>query len=408
MASLSDVSRYLRQRRAIGKPITAADRSAAWNAYFDTEATKSLSRSRLSLDRRKTDIYEKNAADELAMRREAYEDQADAAKIQGYTQVGILGSMAYDKFGGTGLGGKALSGIKSLFGGGTSAAPVSTMGVSGASIPAADVAALSNVGAQGAAVTSLAPTTTMGVSGASIPAADSAALSSTAGGGAGGMGALGVGAGIATAVAADELFARNLAGTMDDPQKAWEMNTRGLRYGGASPGQTALLEKVLGEKGTDILDKITDPTGLIGKVEEKVGKYIAPTIPKFLGGGGSTGNSTVDFLLNPLGTWLCTETKKQVGFTKDEWNGIAQFREYAKENHSDWLGWYVNIGPELLKEINGSEIFYTNLKHTFLLPVINMTDGGFKEAAYLAYKEIVIHLVNKYKPELLESAPEVA
>ncbi|MCP3940052.1 MAG: hypothetical protein GY710_01025 [Desulfobacteraceae bacterium] len=99
-------------------------------------------------------------------------------------------------------------------------------------------------------------------------------------------GVMSVGGPIAAAAAADQIAADEIAG-ITDPNETHERNARGaLRYGGASPGMTSLIEKGLGKEGTEIFDKITDPTGLLRKAEGVVGKGVAQTIPEFLGGNG--------------------------------------------------------------------------------------------------------------------------
>ncbi|MCP3941625.1 MAG: hypothetical protein GY710_09110 [Desulfobacteraceae bacterium] len=92
--------------------------------------------------------------------------------------------------------------------------------------------------------------------------------------------------GIGALVAADQITGDEIAG-ITDPNETHERNARGvLRYGGATPGMTSLIEKGLGEEGTEIFDKITDPTGLLRKAEGVVGKGFAQTVPEFLGGTG--------------------------------------------------------------------------------------------------------------------------
>ena len=60
---------------------------------------------------------------------------------------------------------------------------------------------------------------------------------------------------------------------------------------------------------------------------------------------------------------------------------------------------------ELLTAINGDKEYFENLKKTFINPIILLTKGGFLEAAYLAYKETVIQLVNQYNKDLMKTAP---
>lgn len=430
MASLGEIQRLLRQQRAVGKPSSTAESRALYEAYFDAQASKNLQIGALELEREKVATQESQFEQSLALQKEQQESQEKTQMIQGITQLGTLAYQGSQ----TKLGGKAISSISSLFGGGTSTAPAVTMGVSGASIPAADAAALSAVPttteALAPAVTSLGAgatgagtgTVSMGVSGAAIPAADAAALSATPTTGsavsAGGGSSVGVASGIAAAVAFDDILSREIAGTSDDPVASWAQKTRGLfRYGGSSPLTTALAEKALGDKGTALYNKLSDPSefllgedrGIITTAENIIGSVISVSLPKALGGGGTTGSKTIDTILNPvgkaLGTWLCTKTKETVGMDDDEWETIGKFREYVYKNHLDWISFYVKIGPELVETINGDKSFYSDLKNTFLKPVIGLTKGGFMEAAYLSYKSATIQLINKYKPELMEIAP---
>ncbi len=106
--------------------------------------------------------------------------------------------------------------------------------------------------------------------------------------------ALGWVGGIGAAAALDQMKADEVAG-ITDPNETHERNTRGLRYGGMSPLQTSLIEDGLGKKGTETLDKITDPTGMASKAEKVVGKGIAGTVPEMLGGNGK---------YDPIGSFL--------------------------------------------------------------------------------------------------------
>lgn len=134
---------------------------------------------------------------------------------------------------------------------------------------------------------------TGGVAGGTAGSATGGAAGGTTGGAAGGLGALGWVAGLAAAVYADEKMARNVAGTENDPEAAWENNVRGItRYGGMTPGQTALIERGIGK---DKLDRFFDPTGILKKIEGPIAEATAGTLPELFGG---TGN------LDPIGSFL--------------------------------------------------------------------------------------------------------
>lgn len=351
MASLGDVSRYLRQRRAIGKPITDRDRSAAWNAYFDTEASKQIQRGQLALDTRKVDIYEKSTADQLAMQREAADAAEKSAMVSGISQLGQLGSLAY-KGSQTALGQKAIAGTKSLLGMGK------TTGAQGAV-----------AGAQGVFAAQIAPNT-IGAGYTAVTGAGPAASTTGTAGLGSVMGPVGWGS-------AAGGMASNLAKRSSTVQDAMETVSFGVLHAEKDQGFVAGV-------------------GAGAAAGAAVGGPIGAVIGGIIGGVTSL-----------LGTWVCTKIKDTVGVTEYEWETIRQFRLYAKENYSDWLEWYVDIGPRLLEAIDGDEEFYLELKHSFLLPIIGLTAGGYLEAAALAYKSTVIQLVNEYKPELMATAPEV-
>lgn len=337
MASLGDVSRYLRQRRAVGKPITDLDRSAAWNAYFDTEATKQIQRGELALKSRSLDITESQNAEQLRLAREAQDAQEKAGMVSGVTQLGQLAYMGSK----TDLGKSLISGAKGLYGKATGA-QAATAGSVGT---AAQGTAVSSLGSDLAGVsTQLADKTAMLGTETATAATTGATLASTATAGV---------AGAAAGLAADKLFGDK-----------W--NEAGSVVGGATTGFM-----------------IGGPVGaVVGAVFGQITSKLSDS-------------------------WICTKTKTIVGMTEHEWATIGRFRQYAQENHSDWLQVYVDIGPALLEKINGDEEFYSNLKDTFINPVIKLTEGGFMEAAYLTYKSVVMELIDKYNPELTKEYPEV-
>lgn len=357
MASLGDVSRYLRQRRAIGKPITDRDRSAAWSAYFDTEASKQLERSRLALETRRTDIHEQGSLEQQRIAREAQESQEKAAMVGGVVQLGQLGSMAY-KGSQTALGQKAIAGVKGLFG----SAPAQ-VGAQGAA---------AGLGAQGAVASQIAPNT-IGAGYSAVTGAGPATSGTISTGGA----SLGSFAGPSAIgfVAGD--IASSAMMRSEKMQKFAEKTSFGILHA----KKDASLAAGIGAGAA------------AGSVFGPVGAAVGAVL-----GGIAAGIKN---------TWICTKIKDTIGMTEYEWETIGQFRKYAMENHSDWLGVYVNIGPDLLEAIDGDENFYSALKETFLIPVIKLTEGGFMEAAYLTYKSVVMELIDIYKPELTEEYPEV-
>lgn len=113
-----------------------------------------------------------------------------------------------------------------------------------------------------------------------------------------GMGAMGWVGGIGAAAAVDQVAADNVA-DIDSPYETHTRNSRGLlRYGGSTPLTTSLIEKGLGKSGTELYDKVSDPTGIMGKVEQTLGHGIADTVPEMLGGTGKHNLGIVDYLLS--------------------------------------------------------------------------------------------------------------
>ena len=372
MASLGDVSRFLRQRRAVGKPITAEDRRAAWNAYYDTQAVKSLERSRIANQR---DQFNQ----QMAFNKKQSEDAAKANSIRGIIDLGTLGYKAYN----SDLGKTALYKAKTLMGMDATGLPELAGGsspIGGAltdSPTSINLLGTSSTGAQGLstqAVTNLAPAATEGVSGTGLSALAE---------GSSPISAAPVNSGVSSVGATALSYA-------------------GPAMAGYTAGEWGQDLAMRSETVQNIAEKAT--FGLLHAkkdVARVTGAGTGAAAGALLGGpvgaiiGGIMGAIGVD-------TWLCTETKKKAGFTDVEWAEIGTFRKYAEEYHPDWLSWYVSIGTELVQAIDGDEDFYKNLKETFLLPMIALSKGGFHEAVCVSYIEVVKKLVLEYKPELME------
>lgn len=389
MASLGDVSRYLRQRRAIGKPVTRQDRAAAWEAYFDSLHGKTMQRKAIQLDRdrmaiqqdqfqQNKEIQQSQFDQSMDLQRQQREDAEDAAKISGAVQLGTLGLAAAN----TDIGGKAIDAAvgfgKKLFGaqGSTTSALGADAALGGTALSASGGApAISSAFAGGAPAIEPAglaggyAEVALNAPGAA-PAATSAlptlsqiALPAAAGGIVGGW----AGKQTLKSETAQNFIEDATFGVIHAKKDAAKIT-------GAGAG--ALAGAAVGAK--------------IGAIGGPVGAVI----------GGVVG------LVTSGGSWICTRTKDLVGFKDEEWEMISKFRKYAVKNHSDWLEAYLKVGPELLVAMDGDKKFYADLKETFLMPIINLSMGGFYEAAYKTYKSVVIQLVEKYKPSLMEEAPE--
>jgi len=407
MASLGDVSRFLRQRRAVGKPITAEDRRAAWNAYYDTQAVKSLERSRIANQRdqfnQTMSFNKEQAAITNARLQEQSEAAAKANTIRGITELGTLGYKAYN----SDLGKTALYKAKTLMGMDATGLPELAGGsspIGGAltgSPTSVNLLGASSTGAQGLstqAVTNLAPAATEGVSGTGLSALaegsspmSAAPVSST--------GITGAALNFAAPALAGYGVGQYAAGrTMESEtmQDFWETGTFGLAH---AKKDAARLSGAAAGAAAGAL--VGGPVGaVIGGIIGGVGKEVVDEV-------GDFAHSAFNKVTDVFGTWICSETKKTIGMTKEEWKIIGDFRHYARDIHSDWLEWYVDIGTELIEAINGDERFYTELKEDMLDPVMLLTENGYPEIAYDVYKKEVINLVKAFKPELGESAPEV-
>jgi len=178
MASLSDVQRFLRQKRATGR-LSPGEMQEAYEAYFAAEAGKTLERSKFALDKRRLDVSERQQEDQLDMFREQQEQAEDAAKISGITELGKFGLMAAD----TEIGKKVISGgqkaVTSLFDTGASSATGAAIGSTAGT--AFSGTASAGTGISPAAMTGTSPMvassvgssagTIMGAAGASIAGA---------------------------------------------------------------------------------------------------------------------------------------------------------------------------------------------------------------------------------------------
>jgi len=394
MASLADVQRFLRQKRATGQAISGEEQRRAYEAFFDVQASRNLERGRLSLQRKtaaenlalaqkrqalaeRTSDANISAADRAfalreleseenrAFRERQEKREAGAAKISGITEIGKLGFQALS----SPLGQKAITKVGDFL------KPSTTEVVS--SIPSA----AKPIGVQGV--------TTQAVS-SLTPSVSTAAPGAVAGTGAGAFAA-------PTATATEGFVAGTGAGPFAAPATA-----------ATTTGTTALAS--IG-------------TGLAGAGAGIAGKYIGEKVTGDKGFGTVAGGAAAGFVVGgPVGaiiggilgvgqtiledSWICTKTKELIGFTDKEWNTIGSFREYAKKNHGNWLKWYVGIGPELLEAINGDKPFYAELKEHMLSPVVKLTEYGAEEAAYLAYKQVVLDLADTYAPKLIETTPE--
>lgn len=102
-----------------------------------------------------------------------------------------------------------------------------------------------------------------------------------------------------------------------------------------------------------------------------------------------------------IGSWLCTETGKHVGLDKHDKKTLKLFREWAKKARPNFLKFYLRIGPELTKSIEGLsdvEEFYKNLKVSMIKPVISLVSQGKQEEAGDLYIKHTKVLIGFYTP----------
>ena len=359
MASLGNVSRYLRQRRAIGKPITDADRRMAWEAYMSTEADKSNQRRALAIQEDQLDLASRTNAEEMAIRREEMENADTAATVKGAVDVATLA--------GSETGQKAIASITGI-GKTLTGAQSATQAISSGALGAGAMAGVA-------------------------PAASSASLGASFGAGA----MAGVGAGQAITGTAATTSALPALSTFAMPAAA------GLA-GGSWAGKQAMKSDTIQGFAEDATFGILHAKKDVAKVAggmggAAIGMVFGGPVGAIIGGvAGAVGGDS----------WICTKTKELVGFQDHEWIAIAKFRKYAAEKHPEYLASYLKIGPHLLKAMDGDEKFYEDLKKAFLQPVIELSKGGFMEAAYQTYKAVTLQLIEKYDPSLLDEVPEAA
>lgn len=138
-------------------------------------------------------------------------------------------------------------------------------------------------------------------------------------------------------------------------------------------------------------------------------------------GIGSDKTQAVLDVLNPLGliersiggSWLCTETHKNIRLEKDHIQTLKRFKQYVHDEHRGVLKFYLTIGPQLIKAIAEAEgrfnikEFYNDLKQNMIQKVIVFTDSCHLEQAYNLYMQTTKDLIKKYLPEASNEADAV-
>jgi hypothetical protein len=121
-------------------------------------------------------------------------------------------------------------------------------------------------------------------------------------------------------------------------------------------------------------------------------------------------NSTVGSLTG-LDTWLCTATDTHVGTTADQKKAMRKLRRFTRRNHKAWLNAYLVEGPALVEAIGVAEkdltAFYSALRDSLVVPVVDLVTAGQMEAAFDLYKQITVGLCKKYAPTVNTEVKEV-
>lgn len=100
-------------------------------------------------------------------------------------------------------------------------------------------------------------------------------------------------------------------------------------------------------------------------------------------------------------THICTATKKHAMMTEIDVDVMKSLRQYAEENHPNWLRPYMLHGPKLIKAIEEQEKdlpnFYDTIREILVKPVVGIFDLD-PEKAYQIYLLVTQMLFIKYLP----------
>ena len=106
-------------------------------------------------------------------------------------------------------------------------------------------------------------------------------------------------------------------------------------------------------------------------------------------------------------SFICTATNETIGLSDDENQALLRFRHYVKVNHREVLKFYLEVGPEIVKAIGDDKQFYSHLKDVYIMRVIINSESSHQERAFWIYRTMIVALIKKYTPHLLERAKEV-
>ena len=147
----------------------------------------------------------------------------------------------------------------------------------------------------------------------------------------------------------------------------------------------AISQKMPTELNTAMQVLFPDPVGLIS------GRY-----------KNSVHGKVVSKLVNAIGTWICSATKKHSVMHDEELDVMKELADYMHINHKGWMMAYMIHGNKLIKAIEKQEEnlkeFYDNIREVLVKPVINVFKDN-PEQAFQIYFLIVKLLCAKYMPD---------
>ena len=127
--------------------------------------------------------------------------------------------------------------------------------------------------------------------------------------------------------------------------------------------------------------------GVISKNDERILNYIF---------------NPVGVVLDFLGTWICTATKKHSKLSAEEEAVMEELANYAHANHKGWMMAYLIHGQKLTNAIEEREEnlkeFYDNVREILVKPVVSVFKDN-PEQAFQIYFLVVKLLCAKYMPD---------
>lgn len=129
-------------------------------------------------------------------------------------------------------------------------------------------------------------------------------------------------------------------------------------------------------------------------------------LAKELFGEGGFGSDVVSWASEALGggdwSWLCDKTAETVGISFGDSKALAKLRKYASDKHGDLFKYYLKIGPELVKAIDGGKEFYGRLKKALIGELRPLVEQGDYEGAYQHYVMVTNGLIGRYMPQIVK------